>query len=436
MSLLSISYTQSGVSPQAAQAILDTVPPIFQASSVSPIIRYLSHRDFINLPFDADNLASVQELATRVRALNPRAFFLLGIGGSNLGAVAIIQALKGKLYNQCDPDIEFYCADTVDSDMLWDLVRIFEAHCERGHEIIINVVSKSGTTIETAANLHLFLGLLKRYKGPLYYNYVVITTDQGSPLWYLAQQHKFPCLTIPAVVGGRFSVLSAVGLFPLAVLGIDINALCEGARTINSFLTTHDLETNHALNSAIILAHHYAQGLVIHNTFFFSLDFELLGGWYRQLVAESLGKSNKQGMRIGIVPLISLASIDLHSVGQLYFGGPHTIVTTFVSVARPSSDLEIDGLGDVSEYMPQVQQKTCAQIMRAILLGTQSAYKLSALPYIAIELPEKNAYYMGQLLQLYMMQVVYLAHILDVNPFDQPAVELYKQETRKMLIHE
>src|SRR5579862_721570 len=403
-------------------------------------IRHLLHQEytnpasFINLPFDESLRAQIHTLAAHCKALNPTALIVIGIGGSNMGTRAVHEAVLGTYYNQHNPALAVYWADTVDSDALWDLILLIEQRFELGHDIILNVVSKSGTTLETIANFNLFIALLKKYKGHTYHNYVVVTTDRDSALWHEAQKQQFACLEIPHQIGGRYSVLSAVGLFPLALLGIDIDALHAGARTIKPSLLATD--QNDAALTAIFLAHHYTQGLVIHNTFLFSVDMATMGAWYRQLLGESIGKQTATGVRVGITPTVSIGSIDLHSVAQLYLAGPRNTATSFVTIARNESMITLDNSPLDNALPAYLHGKTFTQLMDAIAQGTQQAYAHAQLPFITIELPEKNAYYVGQLLQLQMLQIVYLGYLLHVNPFDQPHVELYKKETRKILAHE
>jgi glucose-6-phosphate isomerase len=263
---------------------------------------------------------------------------------------------------------------------------------------------------------------------------VVVTTDRDSALWLLAQQQQFFCLEIPQSIGGRYSVLSAVGLFPLALLGIDIDALHEGARAITpSLLATYH---NDAARTATFLAYHYTHGFAIHNSFLFSVDMATMGAWYRQLLGESIGKQTATGERVGITPTVSIGSIDLHSVAQLYLAGPRNTVTSFVTIAKNQSTIALDNSSFDNALPAYLRGTTFPQLMAAIAHGTQQAYAQAHLPFITIELPEKNAYYVGQLLQLHMLQTVYLGYLLHVDPFDQPDVELYKKETRKILAHE
>jgi glucose-6-phosphate isomerase len=434
MKSVTSSYAHSLVPHTALQEYTTALQPEIARIQQVHQHGYTSPYSFINLAHDSALRDQVDTLVERAKTLNPKALVLIGIGGSNMGTRAVHEALLGLYYNQHDPDIALYYADTVDTDSMWDIVLLIEKQFELGHEIIINVVSKSGTTLETIANFELFITLLKKYKGATYHQYVVVTTDRNSALWHLAQQHQFACLEIPTPVGGRYSVLSAVGLFPLALLGIDIDALHAGAREILPSL----LSTNHndAATAAAILAYHYKHGIAIHNTFLFSVDLTSTGFWYRQLMAESIGKQTLNGTRIGITPTVSIGSIDLHSMAQLYLAGPITTVTSFVTVAKNKSALLLGTSPFDTTLATHIQGKTFAHLMDAIAHGTQQAYIHAQLPCITIELPEKNAYYMGQLLQLQMLQIVYLGYLLNVNPFDQPHVELYKKETRKILADE
>jgi len=394
---------------------------------------------FINLPEDAALRQTVRQLAEQKKMFRPTALVVVGIGGSNLGTMAVHEALFGKFYNQYNPDIKVYFADTVDTDYIWDIVLLIEQELEKGNNVIINVISKSGGTTETIANFELFLELLQRYDPVNYRNYVVVTTDEGSSLWHLAQEKQLASLIIPHRVGGRYSVLSAVGLFPLALLGVDIDALHAGGQSIMPMAMDVNIATNHAAISAITLACQYANGFTIHDTFLFSVDLENLGKWYRQLMGESIGKEytrDHEQKFIGITPTVSVGSTDLHSVGQLYLGGPYDKHTTFVSVAQSKSNVVLPDMPECEKLVAKIQGKSLPLVMDAIIQGVQSAYYKHKRPYVAIVLPEKTAYYIGQFLQFKMMEIVYLGYLLEVNPFDQPQVELYKKETKEILARE
>jgi glucose-6-phosphate isomerase len=397
--------------------------------------QYNSPRSFIYLPTDASERAKIMEVVEEKKQLKPTALVVIGIGGSNLGTLAVQEAIYGKFYNEQSPPIKFYCADTVDTDYIYDIVLLIEQELEKGNTVLINIVSKSGTTLETIANGELFLQLLAKARPHDYQQYVVITTDKNSPLWNIGQKHHITCLSVPQAIGGRYSVLSAVGLFPLALLGVDITALCKGAAMIIPVCTNTDILDNPAALSAALLYAHYRKGKNIHDTFLFSVDLENMGRWYRQLMGESIGKTNKHHEQIGITPTVSIGTTDLHSVGQLYIGGPSDKFTTFIVVKKNKSDLV------VPKHLLQMltsfsADKTLVQIMNTMVQGVQDIYYEHKRPFVTIRLPAKSELYLGQLLQLKMFEMVYLAHLLEVSPFDQPHVESYKQQTRKLLAHE
>ncbi|HEB41507.1 MAG TPA: hypothetical protein ENI08_00615, partial [Candidatus Dependentiae bacterium] len=361
------------------------------------------------------------------------------IGGSHLGTAAIHEALYGKFYNEQNPAIKVYFADTVDTDYIYDIILLVEQEIEKGHHIIINVVSKSGRTTEIIANFEIFLYLLQHYRTIDYHHYVVVTTDENSPLWDLAEEKGLSRLAIPKKVGGRYSVFSAVSLFPLAMLGVNIDQLLAGARTMVAASMDTDIFANNVALSAAILYCQYQKNITIHDTFLFSVDLENVGKWYRQLLGESIGKErDRQGNKVfvGITPTVSIGSTDLHSVGQLYLGGPYDKFTSFISVQKSKSNIVVPVLDEFEQLVAQIQGKRLSLIMDSVLEGVYAAYQKSKRPFISIVLPEKSAYYVGQLLQFKMIEIMYLGYLLDINPFDQPQVELYKKETRKILAHE
>ncbi len=393
---------------------------------------------FAHVIDDKHMLNAVKTLAEQKKQLHPSMIFVIGIGGSNLGTMAVVQALFGSLYNDLDPDMQIYFADTVDTDYIHSLLVLAEVALKNGKQILVNVISKSGKTTETIANFELFLQLLKQYRAQDYADYIVATTDKGSPLWQLAYNEHWATLEIPAKVGGRFSVFSAVGLFPLAMLDVDIDALLEGAKHMrNACLRESD---NVAMQTA---AWQYAllqDGYNIANLFLFSNELGSVGKWWRQLVGESLGKAHKKDgakNERAVVPIVSLGSTDLHSVGQLYLANVAKIATQFVMVEQNHFNITLPDYAEYfDQFVPNIQSKSLANIMHAIVQGVQKAYAKKGLPFYTVTLPEKNAHCVGEFLQYKMFEICYLGYLLEVNPFDQPEVEAYKSETRKILAHE
>jgi glucose-6-phosphate isomerase len=387
------------------------------------------------LPDDRRMLDKVRQVIGENLQLNPVYLIVVGIGGSNLGTIAVQEAVLGKLYNQLTASTKVLYADTVDSDSINNIITLVKPVLERGGNIVLNVISKSGTTTETIANAEVLIDLLRRHKKD-YQNCISVTSDKDSELWNVAVREGFNVLEIPKKVGGRYSVFSLVGLFPLGLLGINIEQLLDGARSMRDTCINMNVEKNPAAVSAIVQYLHYKSGKNIYDLFLFANDLESLGKWYRQLMAESLGKEfNKKGERvnIGMTPTVSIGSTDLHSTAQLYLGGPYDKLTAFVGIKNSRSCLKVPSVEGYSELVSEIHGKSLMDIMNATLEGTKEAFRRDKRPFIAITLPDKSEYSIGQLLQFKMIETIYLGQLLDINPFDQPNVESYKRETRKIL---
>lgn len=397
---------------------------------------YATHYGFINLPSDTSMQEQVLELVHKKKKLNPAYLIVCGIGGSNLGTVAIMEACFGRFYNTTAPMNVFF-ADTVDPHYIASVAQLIENALKQGKDILLNVITKSGTTTETIANFEIFLDLLKKYRPDNFADFVVAITDHGSPLYQLAQDNKFSVLSVPEKVGGRFSVFSAVGQFVLGMVDLNVKELLEGAQSGVVLGTSFELKKNFAAVNAIIKFEHFKQNqITLNDLFVFSVQLESFGKWYRQLMGESLGKEfdiegNK--VNIGITPTVSVGSIDLHSVGQLYLGGPYDKFITFLSVDAWKQAISVPKLAKFDQLVSKIQGKSLAAIMQAILEGVKIAYKKNKRPFCSLALPSLSPYYIGQLMQLYMLEIVYLGSLLQVNPFNQPNVESYKEETRKLL---
>ncbi len=391
----------------------------------------------VNLPQDEALLAAVERAAKEKRALKPTILIVVGIGGSNLGTMAVHEAVNGRLYNERNPPVRVYFADTVDEDKVSDILSLAESVLASGRNILVNVVTKSGATTETVALFEVFEDLLRRHKKKEWARFVVATTDKGSRLWELALKENISLLEIPKNVGGRYSVFSAVGLFPLMMLGVDVRKLRVGAQDMLLACTKEDITSNPAAVSAVIAYLHSQKGRNINDAFLFSTDLEGVGKWYRQLMGESIGKerNRKETKRLnaGITPTVSIGTTDLHSMAQLYLGGPQDKVTTFISVGRNRRTVKLPVDKRFDALVEKLQGRPLHEIMGAIMAGVKIAFKKGGRPYTEIILPDKSAYAVGQLLQFKMLEMIYIGFLLDVDPFDQPNVEAYKKETRKIL---
>ncbi|GMQ95003.1 MAG: glucose-6-phosphate isomerase [Patescibacteria group bacterium] len=437
---IELKYKETSlVSLQALADAAETLSPyIARLREVSESEEYDTPEAFINLPFDRDIVGVVKEAAGKAGGKELSYIIVVGIGGSNLGTLAVYDALRGKLDAfRSTPMPKIIFADTNDPDLLADIQSILGEHINSPEQILVNIISKSGTTTETIANFEVLYGTLKeRFGEESAKKRVVVTTDRGSKLWSEAQREGFALLEIPQQVGGRYSVFSAVGLFPLSLAGMDIDALLEGARVMRDKCLSEGVEENPALLSAALIHLHYKAGISIHNSFFFNSQLESLGKWYRQLLGESIGKKhNAKGeeVRVGITPIVSMGPADLHSMAQLYLGGPKDKFTTFMYTPESERSVRVPEDTAFPALAESVAGKSLTEIMRAIFSGTKEAYRKGAFPFMEVVLPDISEGSLGQYLQFKMMEMMFLARLLGVNAFDQPAVEDYKSETRRIL---
>jgi glucose-6-phosphate isomerase len=386
----------------------------------------------INLPSDNAMHSQVKKLSKKYSKAT--LIVVVGIGGSNLGTMAVYDAIKGK-YASFYEDKMVLFADTVDSDSLDHFCSAMKEHAEGGFKTLLCFVTKSGGTTETVANFEVLYQTLKKHqKGD---EWVVAITDKGSKLWDLAAQKRWDTLEIPKYVGGRYSVFSPVGLFPLAVAGIHIDSLLKGAKNMRNECLEENISKNPAALSAITIATHYRHHHKnIHDTFLFANDLENIGKWYRQLMGESIGKEHDlEGKKVnrGITPTVSIGSTDLHSMAQLYLGGPHDKFTTFITLKSFNTNLKVPNMKEYDALVPSIQGKSMAQLMGAIEKGVKTAFAKDKRPFIEVILAEKSEEAVGALLQFKMMEMIFLGKLLNVNPFDQPNVEDYKIVTKQIL---
>ncbi|MBI4015033.1 MAG: hypothetical protein HY365_03710 [Candidatus Aenigmarchaeota archaeon] len=374
---------------------------------------YDEERCFLNLAEDGDLRGAAVKLAKEKRA---PCLVVVGIGGSNLGTMAVQEAVKG--------DATVFYADAADPDSVNRLLKKTAPFFRRG-DAVLNCVTKSGATTETLVNFETVLSAFRA--GRAWKERVVVTTDRDSPLWARAAIEGFSLLEIPKRIAGRYSVLSPAGIFPLAFMGVDVHALAKGAAdATKNFL--NDRNSPPAV-SASVGFRHMKEGKNVHDTFLFSPDLESVGMWGRQLTAESLGKEFDISGRLvnaGITPTVSLVQ-DLHSMVQLYLAGPRDRFTSFVH-AGSSSDLIIP-----PSAPPWLAGQSYSRLTDALYGGTKEAFRKARRPFMEILLPDKTERSVGQYLHFKMLETVYLARLLNVNPFDQPAVESYKSEARRIL---
>lgn len=384
-------------------------------------------RSFLALPGNESYQKQIAEHAARVGASEPDIIVFIGIGGSMLGPSALYQAFKNSSV-EVAPLLIFF--DLMDSDALCDFFAFVHEMPELRIQVVI--VSKSGKTVESSVNAACVLGFFEQAGRPLLSDQVTIITDYNSPLWVLAKSAGYHLLTIPSAVGGRYSVFSAVGLFLFSLFFPQKREeLLLGAHSAIED-GTQEGERNSALASAQFLYACYQQGYVVHDSFIFGAEYETMGKWYRQLLGESIGKRvNKVGkiVETGMLPTVSIGSSDLHSMAQFYFGGPRIVVSTLIFFEPCDQKIHVppNHPFSVVKHGPSVSSLT-----RGLFESVVRTYAKEGRPLMSWAL-SKKASDLGYFMQMKMLEVVYLAALLEVNAFDQPEVELYKNEARGLI---
>lgn len=375
---------------------------------------------FLLLPNDRDVINRVIDLATEKEDQAIQGVLVIGIGGSSLGTMGVAQALH--------PRRDILFLETADPLAVHDVAKkLHAAGAQKKHYITV-LISKSGTTTESIANFGAILPVLKTVDSD-WGKHIIVITDEGSPLWHYAEQQGFSKIAIPAGVGGRFSVFSPVGLLPLLIAGVPTTHILEGAAKMKALcMGTANLDQNPALMGAAAQYLQLREGKGIHNLFVFAPHLESMGKWWRELVGESLGKAGT-----GIIPIVSVGSADLHSVGQMYMDGPREIFTTLVGLKDFGTDVPVPGDQGLGVLVPDIEGKQLGAILSATYRGARSAYDGRGLSYVDVEFGKASPENLGAFMQWKMMETVYLAQFMGVNAFDQPAVASFKDETRKLL---
>lgn len=358
---------------------------------------------------------------------------VLGIGGSSLGALAVISALQHPYRNlqQNGRGLRVHFVDNVDPDQISGLLQVLDPR-----STLVNVISKSGTTAETMAAYLLFREWLEQGVGEGYGAQVIATTDaEAGILRPLAEQRGYRVFTVPASVGGRFSVLSPVGLVPIALAGIDIRQLLAGAAQVNE-LVSGAPESNPVAQAALVQYLAYRRGRPISVLMPYSSRLRFVSNWFVQLWAESLGKAvNRLGSTVneGSTPLAALGATDQHSQVQLFNEGPDNKIIAFIKVANFDTELVIPEAGPGAGQLDYLAGKTFNQLLNAEQAATAHALAEHGRMNYTMTLPEVSARTVGALLQFLMWQTALMGELTFVNTYDQPGVELGKVYTYALL---
>jgi glucose-6-phosphate isomerase len=384
---------------------------------------------WLELPqsYDKSEFNRIKEAAKRIRN-NSEILVVIGIGGSYLGARAAIEMLGhsfSSMTAKSGNPIILYAGNNISPTYLSDLLDA----CE-GKDISVNVISKSGTTTEPAVAFRIFKKLLEhKYSKEGARERIYATTDKSKgALKKLADAEGYETFVIPDDVGGRFSVLTAVGLLPIAVSGIDIDSMMSGAAEAMKDFETTDMKSNAAYRYAAARNVMYRKGKTVEMIVNFEPRLHYIGEWWKQLYGESEGKDNK-----GIFPAAADFSTDLHSMGQYIQEGLRNIFETFINIEKPVRDIIIEKDSENVDGLNFTAGKGMDFVNKQAFKGTLLAHNDGGVPGIVINIPEISPYYFGYMVYFFEKACAISGYLLGVNPFNQPGVEAYKKNMFALL---
>ena len=383
---------------------------------------------WVNLPdnYDKEEFARIQACAEKIRKTCD-VLVVIGIGGSYLGARAVIEFLKSPNYNlvRKDTPAVYFAGNCISADALNEVIAL----CE-GKDVCVNVISKSGTTTEPAVAFRVFRSLLEeKYGKEGARERIFVTTDKArGTLKQFSTDAGYETFVVPDDVGGRFSVLTAVGLLPIAVAGIDIQKLMEGAAYASHQYTETDLNKNDCYKYAAIRNILYRKGKNLEILAGYEPFGAMLNEWWKQLYGESEGKDGK-----GIFPASVIFSTDLHSLGQFVQDGSRTMFETVLDIADVGSNFQIPNDPDNIDGLNFLSGMDLNKVKKTAMQGTVLAHVDGGVPNILIEMSERSEFALGELLYFFELACAISGYVLSVNPFDQPGVESYKKNMFALL---
>jgi len=374
---------------------------------------------------------SVKALANKFRPATTD-LIVLGIGGSALGNIALQAALNPSTYNLLPdgkrPGPRLFVLDNVDPGMVGDVLDFIGP---RLATTCVNVISKSGETAETASQFMIFRQALKDKLGASFASRIVATTDaKKGTLHDIAKADGYATLEVPGDVGGRFSVLSPVGLFSAAMCGIDIDQLLAGAAAMKKRTENPKWRENPAAVLAAVTHLATGKGKIMHVMMPYSNRLYLLADWYRQLWAESLGKQHDRGGKevfAGPTPIKALGTTDQHSQVQLYREGPNDKLTVFLEVAKQPRELAVPDVFPDVAGLAYLRKADLGKLLNAEKAATEYALACSKRPSVTIRFDEISPHIVGEFIYLYEFTTSLAGELLNINAYDQPAVELGKK---------
>ncbi|MEE0945532.1 MAG: glucose-6-phosphate isomerase [Acutalibacteraceae bacterium] len=376
--------------------------------------------------YDKEEFERIKKAAEKIKK-DTDILIVIGIGGSYLGARAAIEFLKGPFYNSLRKDVPqiYFAGNSISGSYLDDILAL----CE-GKRVSLNIISKSGTTTEPAVAFRVLRKYLEeKYGEEEAASRIYCTTDRArGTLKALADEKGYECFVIPDDVGGRFSVLTAVGLLPIAAAGADIDALMKGAALAAEEYNVKDIEKNECYAYAAVRNAFYRKGKAVEMLVSYEPRFAMMAEWYKQLFGESEGKDNK-----GIFPASVTFSTDLHSMGQYIQDGSRILFETVVTIGDTGADVIIEKEEDDGDGLNFLAGKPMSFVNQKAFEGTVLAHTDGGVPNLVISVDKTDEENLGRLIYFFEKSCAISGYVLGVNPFDQPGVESYKKNMFALL---
>ena len=386
---------------------------------------------WIDLPvnYDKEEFARIKKAAKKIRE-DSKVFLVIGIGGSYLGARAAIEFLGHSFANHLPKEVRktpeiYFVGQNISSTYIKHLIEVIG-----DRDFSMNMISKSGTTTEPAIAFRVFKKLCEeKYGKKEGAKRIYVTTDkEKGALKHLATKEGYETFVVPDDIGGRFSVLTAVGLLPIAVSGADIHLMMEGARVARDEALTAEFEGNQALKYAALRNILLRKGKTVEVMANYEPSLHYISEWWKQLYGESEGKDKK-----GIFPAAVDFTTDLHSMGQFIQDGNQILFETVLNVEEPKEELVMEEEPVDLDGLNYLTGKILDYINKNAMNGTMLAHTDGGVPNFVIHIPKQDEFYLGQLFYMFQFACGVSGYLLNVNPFDQPGVEEYKKNMFALL---
>lgn len=429
-----VSFDYSVAKKFVATTEIDMIKACAEAAKETLVNRTGAGNDYlgwIDLPvnYDREEFERIQKAAKKIQQ-DSDVLLVIGIGGSYLGARAAIEFLRHSFYNSVSKEIRktpeiYFCGNNISSNYMNHLIEVIG-----DRDFSINMISKSGTTTEPAIAFRVFKKLLnEKYGKKEATKRIYATTDQSKgALKNLANEEGYESFVVPDDVGGRYSVLTAVGLLPIAVSGADITKLMEGAASMRSYCLNNSYEDNDAMQYAAVRNVLLRKGKSIEILVNYEPSLHFVSEWWKQLYGESEGKDQK-----GIYPASVDFTTDLHSMGQFIQDGQRTMFETVLSVEKSSTEIILEEEEVDLDGLNYLAGKSVDFVNKSAMKGTLLAHSDGNVPNLMVSIPEQNEFYLGELFYFFEFACGVSGYLLGVNPFDQPGVESYKKNMFALL---